>query len=368
MNTDSTHNRIDYLDAVRGLAALSVVIYHILASHWDWMVECQLAMMVFNGSEAVVIFFVLSGLVLSYKLFQTDSPITTQYYKQYAVARFFRLYPAFLAMLVIYYLYAHKGEHFMNLGIQTFLHNPHFFWEEALLVRDHHTLFLPDWTLGIEIALSLLVPFLVIIARQNSRLLVYLLLASVFMGKQYISEFLLLFGFGVLIAQHFDTILHFKDTTKWWYRYRWRLLPFVLALYSGRHILKIYPLGETTNYFFDSIASLSGFPFTGTAAALLLLYIINTSALRTFFSNKIFVFLGQISYGVYLSHWLFNSYIMNHFDKIMQNYAHGSDAKFLLIYVSFSVTCSIIAGTLLYYCIERPFIRFGRIAAARITA
>jgi peptidoglycan/LPS O-acetylase OafA/YrhL len=366
MNTDQTNNRIDYLDTVRGLAALSVVMYHILASHWDWMVECQIAMIVFNGSDAVAMFFVLSGLVLSYKLFQKDTQITPEYYKQYVIARIFRLYPAFLAMLLVYYLYEHRHESWLNLGIQTVLHNPHFFWEEALLVRDHHTLFLPDWTLGVEIALSLLVPFLVIIARSNPKLLLYLLLATIFMGKHYISEFLLLFGWGVLIAQNFDKILAYNDTTKWWYRYRWRFLPFVLALYGGRHLLKIKPLGATSAYFFDSIAYLSGFPFTGTAAALMLLYVINTKSLRNLFSIKPLVFLGQISYGVYLSHWLFNSYIMNHFEKIMQNYAHNSETKFLLIYTSFSIICSIITGTILYYLIERPFIQLGKFMAQRL--
>lgn len=278
--------RIEYLDAIRGLAALSVVVYHVLSSHWAWMTEAKLAMMVFNGADAVAMFFVLSGLVLSYKVFKRDLVIDAAYYKTFAISRVFRLYPAFLIMLVIYYFYEHRGESYLALWIDTFLHNPHYFWEEALLVRDHHHLYLPDWTLGVEMALSLLVPFMVLIARKGDKLFLYFLIACVVAGKLYISEFTLLFGFGILIAKHFDRIQHFQDNSKWWYRYRWALFPIVLFLYSIRHFLHIYPLPESIRYFFDSILFINEFVFTGLASALILIYLINAERARHFFLGR----------------------------------------------------------------------------------
>ncbi|MCF8239066.1 MAG: acyltransferase family protein [Saprospiraceae bacterium] len=111
----TSSQRIEYLDAIRGLAALSVVVYHVITSHWDWMKEAKVAMMVFNGADAVAMFFVLSGLVLSYKVFQRDLVIDAAYYRSFAVSRVFRLYPAFLIMLVIYYFYEHRGENYLTL-------------------------------------------------------------------------------------------------------------------------------------------------------------------------------------------------------------------------------------------------------------
>ncbi len=358
--------RIEYLDAIRGLAALSVVVYHVLTSHWAWMTEAKVAMMLFNGADAVAMFFVLSGLVLSYKVFKRDLVIDADYYRKFAVSRVFRLYPAFLIMLVIYYFYEHRGEDYLALWIETFLHNPHYFWEEALLMRDHHHLYVPDWTLGVEMALSLLVPFMVLIARKGDRLFIYFLVACVIAGKLYISEFTLLFGFGILIAKHFDRIHDFQDNRKWWYRNRWALFPIVIFLYSIRHFLHIYPLPDSIRYFFDSILFVNEFVFTGIAAALILVYLINSEKGRKFFSAPIFTFLGKVSYGVYLSHWLFTGLVMNNFEYVKNTLASGSELRLLLLYTLFAVVVSILAGTLIYYLIERPFIKYGKRIASRI--
>ena len=360
MMHQDTQGRIEYLDAIRGIAALSVLFYHILSSHWEWMIQAKLGMMIFNGSDAVAMFFVLSGLVLSYKIFKNGDEITTKYYKRFSFSRIFRLYPAFLFMLIIYYLYEHNGENYWELFKVTFISDPHSFWKEAMLIRGNHNLFLPDWTLGIEMALSLLVPFMAILARYNEKLFVYLLIISILIGRDYISEFVLLFGLGVLISKNFDAIYHFNNTRRWWYKYRWALLPVVLFLYSIRHVLQIFPLPETLNNFLYTLFNASAFTFTGIAAALILVYIINSHKLRVFFSHGILTFIGKISYGIYLSHWLFNSIYMNNFDFIMTNYAGHSEIKFLLLYSVFSFTLSILSGIIIFYVIELPFIKLGK--------
>ncbi len=358
--------RIEYLDAIRGLAALSVVMYHVINSHWAWMTEAKVAMIVFNGADAVAIFFVLSGLVLSYKVFQRDVQIDGDYVKKFAVSRVFRLYPAFLVMFVIYYSVAHFGENYLTLWKDTFLHNPYYFWEEAMLMREHHDLYLPGWTLGVEMALSLLVPFMILIARQGDRLFIFFLLVCMIAGKVYISEFVLLFGLGVLIAKHFDRIHHFQDDAKWWYRNRWSLFPLVLFLFSIRHILHLFPLPGSIRYFLDSILFVSEFVFTGIASALILVYVINSERIQRVLSGSLFSFLGRVSYGVYLSHWLFTKLIMERFDYIMTTYANGSELRFFLLYSAVAVASSLIAGTLIYYLVEQPFIRIGRRVVARL--
>lgn len=360
-----TEHRLTYLDAIRGLAALSVVMAHVIASHWSWMKEARIAYIFINGSDAVAMFFVLSGLVLSYKVFQNKIAITAPYYKQYIIARVFRLYPAFLVMLVIYYVYEHYKDGLGHLFWETLIHNPYYFWEEALLVRDHHTLFLPDWTLGVEMAVSAFVPFMVLLTLYDRRLFIYMLLACIFAGKLYISEYFWHFGLGILIAQHFDQIYQFKDNTQWWYRYRWAFLPLIIVLYSNRHVLYFYPLSPSMRYFFDSILYVSEYLFSGLASALILMLVINSAALRRFFSFGIFDFIGKISYGVYLSHWLFTLLAMRNFEYLMPTYAQGSEMKFFILYSLFTVAASIVTATLLYYLIERPFIRLGKRVAKR---
>lgn len=359
-NKDLQTDRIEYLDAVRGLAALSVVFYHIIGSHWYWMTEAKVAMIFFNGSDAVAMFFVLSGLVLAIKALQKNTVIDHIYYKKYAVARIFRLYPAFLFMLIIYYLYAHNTENLLTLLKVTFTQNPHFFWEEALLVRDHHHLFFPDWTLGVEVALSLIVPFLVLVVRQSNKLLIFMIIGLMFAGKLYFSQFILHFALGVLIANNFKKVIEFKDSGKWWYKNRWLILPLVLFFYSMRHVLAIYPLPASITYFMSSILFIDEYAFSGLASACILLYIINTKRIQHILSHSIFSFLGKISYGVYLTHWLFTNMAMRNFEFLLNTYCGGNEKLFFIYYTALTLICTIVSATFIYYVIELPFIRLGK--------
>lgn len=96
--------RLGYLDSLRGLAAYSVLVMHVLAAvlhgrvatdstrHW---VETILVSGVDLGRFGVVLFFLISGFVIPYSL-GGDRPI-----RRFAISRAFRLYPVFwIAVLV----------------------------------------------------------------------------------------------------------------------------------------------------------------------------------------------------------------------------------------------------------------------------
>ena len=354
--------RILYLDAVRGIAAMSVLIFHVIESHWGWMKEAKIANIFFNGSDAVAMFFVLSGLVLSLKAFEKKTPINAPFYRRFAVSRVFRLYPAFLVMLVIYAIYerAAANEPLTTTLTDSFLLNKYKFWEEALLVRENHTLFLPDWTLGVEVGLSLLVPFMILLIRYDRKLFIYAIITCLFIGKSYISEFTLHFALGVLIAFHFQEILQFTNNNKWWYKYRWYLLPLIIVMYSLRHVLQLFPAPAQLRYLFEHVLSLNEFSFSGPAAAILLLLVVNSIRLRAFLSNKILLFIGEISYGIYLSHWLFTLIFMRNFEYFQSLISGKGEFMLFLFYLSFTVVSSIFAGYLLYRFVEKPFIQLGR--------
>ena len=95
-----THrNDIRALTGLRGLAALWVVMFHVLSEdrfHWpfEWLVR--------HGYMAVDIFFVLSGFVMSMsytRLF--DGGITRQKYLIFMIRRFARVYPLYFVMTAV---------------------------------------------------------------------------------------------------------------------------------------------------------------------------------------------------------------------------------------------------------------------------
>ena len=61
--------RLEYFDSIRGLAALAVLLSHSLIFAWPttvWaFIHAPFVSLAFNGKQAVVMFFVLSGYVLA---------------------------------------------------------------------------------------------------------------------------------------------------------------------------------------------------------------------------------------------------------------------------------------------------------------
>ncbi len=352
--------RLGYLDAIRGLSALFVLVYHVICSHWAWMRIGQWGVFFFNGSDAVALFFVLSGLVLSYRFFLNNEVIDENSYKSFVIVRLFRLYPAFIVCLIFYYYAAHQAEPFSDLVWNTFTQNPYYFWEEALLIRDHHTLFLPDWTLGVEVAFSIFVPFLILLIRYNEKLFLYFTLALLFIGKLYVSDFLLAFCYGIWISKNYTWIENYNNPQKWYFKYRWYLFPFFYALFGIRHLIQLYPINSSVKYFFDSVLFINEFHFSCFAAAILLLYAINSKKIQHLLQYKVFMFLGKISYGIYLSHWFFCSFFIQKIDNFKSNFAQNNETYFFCLYLLGTLIGSIIVGLFLHYFVEVPFLNWGK--------
>jgi peptidoglycan/LPS O-acetylase OafA/YrhL len=118
----SAETRNEALDGLRGLAALSVIFYHGILHHkilasTTLMVPIQtlsgtrdiltkFVLFVFNGSNAVVLFFVLSGYVLKLSLDRTADRPATLAILEFVIRRLFRLYPAIIGCMVAFYLIA----------------------------------------------------------------------------------------------------------------------------------------------------------------------------------------------------------------------------------------------------------------------
>jgi peptidoglycan/LPS O-acetylase OafA/YrhL len=94
--TSSFHSRhYPQLDALRGLAALMVVINHFaLVGPLSWIPKSPLRVLAL-GHEAVILFFILSGFVLTLQL--TSNRCIT--YRDYLIKRICRIYLPYLAVL-----------------------------------------------------------------------------------------------------------------------------------------------------------------------------------------------------------------------------------------------------------------------------
>jgi peptidoglycan/LPS O-acetylase OafA/YrhL len=182
-------NRYRTLDSLRGILSLTVVLGHCFNSitALSWVYEQSSAPpahniffflaysplhFLVNGQKAVILFFVLSGFVLSIPFYKKD--ITKSQYFIFFIKRILRLYLPCLGIIVIAMLvkltYYNPGAT-INYGafIKGFLSDTLSANQllKSFLLRGPETNFVPVlWTLSIEIKLSLILPFFVYVLRR----------------------------------------------------------------------------------------------------------------------------------------------------------------------------------------------------------
>src|SRR5438477_8597718 len=90
-------NKLEILEALRGLAALYVVFHHMTLNQTSWW-----AYPLQEGQGAVILFFVLSGFVIYY----SSQKITAKKisFSDYFIKRFRRIYPLFIASMIVAYI------------------------------------------------------------------------------------------------------------------------------------------------------------------------------------------------------------------------------------------------------------------------
>jgi peptidoglycan/LPS O-acetylase OafA/YrhL len=353
-NPGSTHH-FGYLDAARGIAAIMVMVGHFANWTYSDTMRAKVASVIFNGSDAVSFFFVLSGFVLSYKYINSGASLDV---RQYYVNRLFRLWPAFFIAVFINALavLARTGIDFHSFT-DMFLFNKSIFWEEAILFWARPNYFGPGWTLTTELALSFFLPFAIVLAKKDIRLVACLAFVFFLFGTTQGCGFHAHFMLGVLASTQYKKITSssFKQTS--WHRYRYLLLAIAIVLFTLRQVVRISPLGSTLVYL-SGYTGISFFQYSGAASMIFLVFLLQSATWQRLLSNKFMLFLGKISYGIYLMHWVFVTNIFFYWKQLyplFPNYATAFLTLFLLY-----VIITIITATILHYMIELPLMRMGK--------
>jgi peptidoglycan/LPS O-acetylase OafA/YrhL len=92
------NNKIEILESLRGFCVLYVVLFHLLPQKFFFF-RINLGLLFRFGSEAVIMFFILSGFVIKYSWEKS----TDKSFKKYFTRRFLRIYiPLFFILLLAY--------------------------------------------------------------------------------------------------------------------------------------------------------------------------------------------------------------------------------------------------------------------------
>lgn len=152
MTSSHTPPRLSYLDALRGLAILSVLAFH-TTSYGTNIYPVWFAAVISQGARGVQLFFVVSAITLCLSLSsRREEP---QALRNFLIRRFFRIAPLFY-VAVVYFLvqsWLSRGQLFSFANIfttVTFTNGWSPYWINNIIVGG--------WTLPIETSFYLLLP------------------------------------------------------------------------------------------------------------------------------------------------------------------------------------------------------------------
>jgi peptidoglycan/LPS O-acetylase OafA/YrhL len=286
--------RFPELDSLRGLAAVVVVLHHFKLMFYRGALTTGLPSLIAYpftaGHEAVTLFFVLSGFVLSLPyLRRKERP-----YFVFLIRRVLRIYGPYLAALLLSVVGCFVWHN--NTGVGTWsnpvttvsLLQPIAFIGNYDFFR-YNTAF---WSLVYEMRVSIIFPVLALIAvNLRARWVLLLIVVCTYNARTVpilTVECAGIFIGGLLLAKHIATLGAAYRRLAKWQRVLCAALSF--ALYNEGHLLVRTALWH-----------LGYLPVSVGAAGLIVVALFSNTVSR-FLQNPVPEFLGKISYSVYLVH------------------------------------------------------------------
>jgi peptidoglycan/LPS O-acetylase OafA/YrhL len=345
------------LGAIRGIASIMVMLAHslILYRNPDWF---QAFTYLFNGRGAVVLFFVLSGFVLTHSLAGRgiEQPNVIKFY----IKRLFRLYPAIWAaslISMVYLIFIHwnvaspDASDFFHLRFRTERYNWIFITASFAGMTAY---VLPQiWSIFVELVASVLMPFIAFAAYKRATLfwtltLVALAASFIIDDKIYylLGLYLVDFFIGASLAVLPAGILAVLRSP------RLPAGPIAVLAAGGLVVSQYLPVT-----YYSPLAAL----YESTLAALLIALLVYSRLDCPALRSPVAKYLGDISYSVYLLHFVVCCSVMKGLDALQNaNIMHLPIAIKSLIVAISTVTITIPLATLCYRYIELPGIQLGK--------
>jgi peptidoglycan/LPS O-acetylase OafA/YrhL len=354
------------LDSIRGLAALLVLVSH-LEMVWSYVnpAGSEIGVSIVNltlafGPEAVILFFVLSGFVLSLPAVNGRP----QTYPTFITRRIFRIYIPYLAALAI----AVAGAYWLH-GRTPVIGWPsppsservdwHLVGQHILFLGFYNTdqFDIPIWSLVYEMRISLIFPLLCgFVLRFKSgwsfAIAAGLTIVAITLDKftfevapgladtfQYAGLFL----FGIFLARERSRLGAWFQHRRWFGRVLIGVAFLLLFLFGGA------PLNRSTGHLLHSKICISHW-ITAFGAGGLMIISMNSASCKRVLHWPPIHFLGQISYSLYLWHFVVLLYCVH--------LLYGKVSLWVILGLTFIL--SIFVSWLSYRFIELPSMNLGR--------
>jgi len=345
------NDRIHALDGLRGFAALMIVIWHApLAWTYHHLENLQLF---------VDLFFAISGFVIARSfgdLIEDGSDVM-----KFARSRFLRLYPVHLFVLCLM-IATELGQGAAGMG-QPFSSPQqsegsailHIFMVQSLM-QDHLAFNAPAWSISVEACMYAMFAAICVVSVGSS-------------GKDKAAFFATLSVIGALALAGSDRFpVNGLDS----------ICRGMIGFCAGA--AAFYSRWEPSRVVAKASWAVASIPFilpemVTIAAWFFAPLVVSLTMRRTpgskFLSSRLAVWLGTISYSIYMVHWFVVLRLLNVFDlagKVDLDTANGGARKVIdlgspevnVAIIVLLIAATMMAATAIYHLVERPFMRAGR--------
>jgi peptidoglycan/LPS O-acetylase OafA/YrhL len=328
--------KIDLLLMVRGLLAVSVIVWHVTGYRGTMPSVLNIP-----GRTAVWIFFGISGYVISFGFIKARYKLIKSDMKDYYINRFLRIYPLFLTISLIAFL----TEYFVIANYPITLSD---IPSNILMLQFNHSYILSGvfWTLGVEVNFYMIAPLLSLILLRDYNYQVIILACVYFAMIAWIGMSFYFFGWSLDGRNILSNLSHFF------------IGMIGCKLISTNNVLKFNKIHLTvaivfliglSNIIYHSYPSLYLSAGNVLIDLIILLLIILHNILeeknlnRTNYLLQFITYLGTISYGIYAWH----AYLIKYISYLSNN-------------VIWAIATSILVSYLSYKFIELPALRLKR--------
>lgn len=336
------------LDGLRAVAVLIVVLSHAGVAGFG------------GGKTGVLVFFVLSGYLITSILLRELDRSGTLSLRRFYVRRFLRLYPALIAVTIVTALvsaiaFARSGNATAEASLLAIPSVLLYFnnWVPIFVPGADMGFFSHFWSLAVEEQFYIVWPLILLIVYRWRRVRAVLILASVGAALSILFKVLVWDGGG---ARQGGTDFA-SDGLLLGCALAAMLASWTIPLWVGRALFwpALVGLALATALGFSGSGDPAAYelfgrlywPVAAVSAAFIVLGLATNSApryVRRVLESPVLVYLGRISYGIYLWHIL-----------VLTAARSFTDSPLLLASITLVGAIAVASGS--FYFVERPFLR-----------
>jgi peptidoglycan/LPS O-acetylase OafA/YrhL len=344
VNADRSKARYAFVDALRGVAAVAVVLFHIYSKNLRPMTGYEfpepLHSIFEHGNLGVMVFFVISGFVIAQSI--RGAFVTPRYVGWFALRRSLRLDPPYwatiAAMIALTYISNH-AQHDRSLPMPSLAGViAHLFYAQGFL--GYPQIVGVFWTLCYEIQFYLSLVILIGVWQRT---------------RDFVSSRWVLFG--PLWVVSLFCIAGKLAPTPALFVYGWPFF-FLGVVVNWVHNGEEHPFTLAITIA-GSLAVVTFAPLQISIAIVTALAIHTVSRLgwlQSLTLGPVLQYLGRISYSLYLVHMLVGTPLVRFFLRLLGKRPDFVHASALVV---LATVVSIIAAHVMYVVIERPAIRWS---------